>query len=68
MSPAASRRFRVTLMVSRHLTREIDATSEGHALIIAEYLYNEGYSSFFQSTPENMVDSFAEPLNAGEGA
>lgn len=63
MSPAASRRFRVTLLVARHLTRDIDATTEENALIIAEYLFTAGYSCFFQSTPEDMADAFAETLD-----
>lgn len=67
MSPAASRRFRVTLLVARHLTYEMDAACEEHAVLVAESLFKQGYGSYFHEASEDVVDAFAEPLG-GEGA
>lgn len=67
MIPAASRRFRVTLMTACRFTREIDAASEDHALAIAQYLFAEAPHDYFRPTPDEIVDAYAEPID-GEGA
>lgn len=67
MSPAASRRFRVTLLTHCRYTSEIDASSEEHALVIARYLFGMAPHDYFVPTPDEIIDAYADPI-AGEGA
>ncbi len=60
MSPAATRRFRVRLMVGRTLTRSIKAADEATAIAIGEYLFREFFDRHFNSDLEEILDGDAE--------
>ena len=60
MSPAATRRFIVQLMVGRTLTRSIHAADEAAAIAIAEFLFREFMHREFDATGEEIIDSCAD--------
>lgn len=62
MSPAATRRFRVTLLVGRKLTRgHIEAADETAAMEIAQVLFSHFSDRPFIATGEDVIDCSVEP-------
>jgi hypothetical protein len=53
-------RYRVALMVSRHLMLNLEARNEQAAEDIATYLYNTCGDRHFEADPEQIIDTIIE--------